>query len=296
MPSTYVPVNIYVVDNTPQQNPIQGAAVNLYTTDTHLPVTRAITDINGLASFLLPSEFTFEMRMYKNQTTFSNPQLLPLLDPPAVNNFTVVGTPFAPPIAQDPSLCMAYGFFRTVTGAPAPNLDIQFIAQFDPLIFYGSGMVTERAIARTDQNGYVQVPLARFGMYSVILAGFEDLRRTIKVPDAPNINLPDLIWPVVSSVVYDQSTPFNLTIGTDFYTKPTVSASDGEILEGVAGSDVRWDTADHNIAAVLPAGDTLTLRGLSPGTTSLILYRLNYTIIRIPDPGILGNNAVINVM
>ena len=291
--SQYVPVNVYVVDNTPAANPIQGAVVKVFQSDGVTPISEQLTDSTGLAAFMLGSDFTYQLRYYKFQTSFPKPQVLAVLDPPAENGVQVVGTPFAPPISQDARLCIAYGFFRRVDGSPAPFTDIQFISKFDPLIMDGAGILNERVIARTDNTGYVQIPLIRFGQYSVIVAGMEDLRRDITVPDQTNVNLPNLIFPVVNQIVFDPPPPFNLVIGTDFQTTPSIITSDGNPDPNYW--DVLWSTDDQSIAAVLPGGGVLTLRGFLPGTCNLIAKRRDNSIISIPDPGIVGGVTSINV-
>jgi hypothetical protein len=266
--STFVPVNIYVTDNTPAANPLVGVQVSIFSQNGLTLITQALTNDVGMAAFLLASDFTYQVRFYQFQTNFQNPQYIEVEDPPVQNGFTAVGTPFVPPVSQDPRLCLCSGFFITVTGAPAPNTDIQFISKFDPLIMDGNGVLNERQIARTDQNGYVQVPLIRLGHYSVTIAGMEDVRRHIAVPDQPSVNLPDLIFPVVSQIVFDPVGPFTVTIGTDLPIGTTIVTSDGN--EDSNYWDVLWSTDNIAVAAVLSGGPSIVLRGFVPGTCNLI--------------------------
>lgn len=292
--STYVPVNIYVTDNTAAANPVSGVTVRVFSQDGLTAITEAQTDGTGLAAFLLASDFTYQVRFFKFQTIFQNPQYITVEDPPVQNGFTTTCVPFSPPMSQDPRLCMASGFFRTVTGAPAPNTDIQFISKFDPLIIDGDAVLNERQIARTDKNGYVQVPLYRCGKYSVIVAGMEDVRRDIAVPDQPGVNLPDLIFPVVSQIVFNPTGPFTVTIGTDLQVTSTIVTSDGN--EDRNYWDVFWHTSDIGICAVLAGSPILTLRGFMPGTCNLYAKRRNRHIVRIPDTPITGIPQVITVV
>jgi len=288
-------VDFYLVDNTPFAAPISGVVVKVYSQDGKQVFGQQTTDANGLAAFLLPSDTTFQVRFYKQQVNIKNPQFIQVLEAPATNAFTVVGEPFQAPTSTDPRLCMCYGFFRTVAGGPAQNLDCHIIAQFNPLLLDGAGVLTERVIERTDEHGYLQVPLIRNGQYLVTIQGFEDVQRVISVPDALNANLPDLLFPVVGAVTFDPVGPFTIQVGVDFVTTPTVVATDGEILAGVAGGDVQWSTDDPTIAAVIPSATTLTLRGFKPGTTNLRAVRFNTSIVRYPDPGIQGVPLAITV-
>lgn len=288
----YVPVNVYVVDSTPAAAPIIGAVVRIFTADGITPITEALTDSNGLAALLLNSGTTYQARYYKYQVAFPKPQLLAISDS-ELNDFQVMASALVPPLSPDPRLCVAFGFFRTVTGGPAANVDIQFISQFDPLILEGAGILNERQIAKTDVRGYVEVPLIRCGKYSLIIAGMEDIRRDIAVPDQANVNLPDLIFPVVREIVFSVPAPFNLAVGERLQTTPTLIASDGNSDRNYW--DVRWSTTDPSIAVVQPAGGVLTLIGVAAGTTQLVAVRKDKSIIAIPDLGIIGVPAQITV-
>lgn len=292
--SQYVPVNIYCVDNTPSANPLVGVVVRVFSQDGLTVITEAITNDDGLAGFMLASDFTYQVRFFQFQVGFENPQYITVQDPPVQNGFQTVGTILTPPLSQDARLCVAYGYFRTVTGAPAPNTDIQFISKFDPLILDGSGILNERQIARTDQNGYVQIPLIKLGHYSVVVAGMEDVRRDVRVPDLPNINIADLIWPVVSAIIFDPAGPFTVTIGTDLPVNYLIELTDGN--SDCDYWDVLWSTDNEAVCAVIPAGGALALRGFTPGTCNLIATPRNKNIIAIPKPTILNIPQPITVV
>ncbi len=292
--SQYVAVNIYVTDSTAAANPVSGANVVIFSQDGTQMITSAVTDATGLAAFMLASDFTYQVRFYKFQTIFQNPQYIQVQDPPVQNGFTTTCTPFVPPVSTDPRLCLASGYFRDMTGAPAPNTDIQFITVFDPLIMDGNAILAERRTVRTDQNGYVQIPLIRNGQYEVTVAGFENITRTISVPDQPGINLPDLLFPVVAQIVFAPVGPYTVHVGIDLQVTTTIITSDGN--EDTNYWDVIWSTDNPAVAAVLAGSPTLTLRGFMPGTCNLIATRADNSIIKIPDPGILGIPQVINVV
>lgn len=285
---SYEPVDFKIVDNTPAKNPIPGVVVKIYSQNQEQVFGQQLTDSSGEASFLLPSDVTYEVRFFKQQVNIKNPQLIEVLPAPETNEFIITGEPFVPPVSTNPRLCMCYGFFKTISGGPASNLDIHIISEFSPLLLDGAGVLTERIAHRTNRDGYVQIPLIRNGKYLVTLEGFEDVQRTISVPDALNVNLPDLLFPVVASVTFNPAIPASLVAGVDFITTPTVVATNGQVLVGTAIEDVIWDTEDGDIAIVSPSATTLTIRGLQAGTTNLRARRFNTSIIRIPDTGIAG--------
>lgn len=284
---SYESVDFFVADTTPQKLPIVGVTVKILSQDGSLIFDQKVTDADGQATFMLPSGATYQARYYKQAVTFSIPQYFDVLEAPLTNQFNVSGVLIAPPISLDPRLCVAFGYFRTVTGAPAAFTDIHIISRFDPLLLDGSAVTTERVIVTTDKSGYVQVPLIRHGQYTVTVAGFEDVQRVITVPDAFNVSLPDLLFPVVGSITFDPPPPFALTVGQELVLSPLIVATDGEEL-GVSSGDVIWSMDDESIAAFYIEPPNIRFRGVGPGTTQFRAVRANNSIIRYPDPGILG--------
>jgi hypothetical protein len=282
-------VDLFVTDNTPQTAPIPGVTVKVTSQDGTILYTQDTTDSNGHLALLLPTEMSpYQVRMFKAGWQLKNPQILQVVSGgPNAFNFTGVGV--TPPIPTDARLCTAYGFFRDITGAPARNVRIYFISLFKPFILDGAGVMTERVEAVTDDNGYAQINLVRNAQYDVTVSGTEDYTRNISVPDQPNVNLPDLLFPVVSAITFSPVIPESISVGDpDLVVTPTVYTSDGNILPYFGSSDVQWSSSDDSVLAVLPAGGVLTLRGLKPGTAQLIAKRSDTSIVRYPDPGIMG--------
>jgi hypothetical protein len=159
-------------------------------------------------------------------------------------------------------------------------------------------MLTELLQCTTDARGFVQFNLVRFGQYEVTVEGFEDQVRIITVPDAPSVNLPDLIFPVVESISFDPAGPYSTTAGVEheITVTPTVRTSDGRVLPGVAICDVQWSSSNPNVLAVLATDKTLVLRGLSSGSAQLQAARADSSIIRIPNPAIQGVPVEVTVI
>lgn len=292
---SYEPVDVYVKDTSSLRLPVAGAVVRVFSQDGALSFSQATTDADGKASFLLPAPNTFQLRFFKQHVGFSNPLYLSVLEAPEVNVFDVPAELISPPTVPDTRLCVAYGFFRTPTGAAAPHVDLHFIPKFKPLLLDGDAVLVERAIVRTDARGYVQVPLIRFGQYDVTAQGTEDYRRIINVPDAANVNLPDLLFPVVGSILFSVDPIPSIPEGTEIYVTPTVYGTDGSVLDGGAMSDVNWSSSDTTVLSVQLAGGVLTLRGIAPGAASLRAVRVDQTIVRIPDTPIVGVPVTVTV-
>lgn len=286
---SFVPVDVYVKDSLPVQNPVAGVVVRVFDINGATVYTQATTDADGHAGFLLPDSQTYQVRFYKLHCQFTNPQYIAVVPLPGTNVFDVQAQVFEPPAAVDPRLCRASGFFRDVTGAPATDVDVQIIAKFNPLLLEGSAVVTERVNVRTDKDGYLEVDLIRNGQYNVTVSGMEDVVRMISVPDAPSCNLPDLIFPVVGEVSFDPEGPYALTLGgDDVPITPTIITTAGSVLEGTALGDVIWASSDPTIFVVLPTATQLMLRPQGAGTAQLLVTRQDQTIVRIPDTPIQG--------
>lgn len=284
---SYPAVNVYLVDK--MGAPIASVLVKFFDQAGATAITEGITDSAGLFSCILPAPRTYQVRCYKQQVAFGRPQLLQVVDPPTLNDFTITGTLFVPPTATDLRFCMASGFFRGPSGDPAVNVTVHFIALFDPLLLDGVAVLApERVREYTDSDGFMRVPLIRNGMYNVMIEGMEDLTRAITVPDSPSVNLPDLLFPVVGSITFVPPGPYTVPVGQEIIITPTILTSTGEPLCGVATGDVFWRSSDVNILAVKPAGLHITLRGISAGSADILACRADRTIIRIPDTPIAG--------
>lgn len=283
----YVPVDVYLVDTSPQANPIVGVVVRVYSQNGAMFFTQVSTDTNGHAGFLLPDSTTYQLRFYKFGVGFQNPWYMQVQPSPAVNSFTVSAELVTPPVPADARLCTAFGTFRRPDGSAAPYLDIQFIPKFKPLILDGSALLVERATVRTDCNGYVELNLIRGGQYDVTIQGLEDMQRYVNVPDAPNWNIADLLFPVVSQITFDPPGPLTVGVGQQIQVTPTVYTSDGN--EDTCGAyDVAWSSDNPQVMGLNIAGGILTLNGLSAGTANIIAVRLDQTIVTIPPTPIQG--------
>jgi hypothetical protein len=192
---SFEPVNIYIEDDTIAGLPISGVVVAIYNAAGTTPITQGTSNGSGIAAFLLDagaSGVNYSVRLHKNGVVFANPRIIEVLPAPAVNDFDIIGAVYVPPVSADTRICIACGYFRTGAGKPAKYLDMHFIPKFDPLLVDGAAVLTERVSVRTDKNGYVEVPLFRYGQYDVLVEGREDLTVMISVPNQNNINLPDL--------------------------------------------------------------------------------------------------------
>lgn len=295
---SYEAVDFYIKDTTPSRSPLAGVVVKVFSQDGRLVYAQSTTDADGHVGFLLQSGITYQTRFYKFQVGFTNPQfftVLPAPLPPGQSNvFDVKAEVLVPPTPLDARLCTAYGYFRDITGAPQSNVDIHFIAQFNPVWLDGAAVLKERVIIRTDEKGYAQVNLIRNGQYSVTIQGEEDVLRTISVPDAPNVNLADLIFPVVEKIVLNPPGPYTIRVGQELTVAVQVLASDGQNL-GTGRGDVMYASSNPDVLSYTCSPVALTLIGVAPGTAALQVTRTDQSIVHIPDAGIQGQPLVVTV-
>ena len=286
---TYEQVDVYVEREGAPGIPVPNVLVRVYDPDGKQLFTEGTTDVLGRAGFLLYSQ-EYSLRFYRFQTAISQPQRIVVLSDPMTpgtteNAFTVKAAVFEHPIAVDPRLSRASGFFRDATGAPRPQLDIHFIAQFRPVLLDGSLVMDERRTLKTDKNGFGCIDLIRCAEYLVTIEAYEDQTRKIRVPDSPSVNLPDLLFPVVGRIVQDDVA---LSVSEELVITPVVLDTAGVPLPGSARNDILWSISDPAVASMAVTADNLVLTGLTAGSVELTAVRRDTSIVRIPDTGIVG--------
>jgi hypothetical protein len=293
---SFEPVDVYLQD--PNRNAVEGVFVKVYDSTGTRCFGMATTDANGHVGFLLET-MEYTLRFYQFSTSFQQPQHIVVLESPAVNAFNIRCTPFVAPYSNDPRLCTASGFFRSITGAPNAYLDMHFINRFTPILLEGSGVFSERVHTRTDEDGYVQLDLIRCAEYCVVIEGMEDKPRKIMVPDQSSVNLPDLILPVAESVTFAEGVPpftVQVGVGNELTLTPSLLASSGLPLQCI-NLDVNWQSSDPAVLGVsIVGGKTVQLRGLSPGSAQVLLTRNDQSIIRIPNTPITGQPVDVAVI
>ncbi len=293
----YLQTDIHVLNRSGANAPIPGVLVRLLDRQGRLIHTQATTDVNGMASFLLPTEQSpYQARCYKHAVAFAGPAIIDVREDLLPNSFNLYGDAITPPISQDPRVCVAYGYFKDGTNSPFAGCTIHFMPKFDPLLIDGNAVLKERTLARTDDGGYLEIELIRFAKYDVMIEGMEDETRTINVPDAVNVNLPDLLFPVVDHIDFLPPGPYQLHVGEELEIYPTVWTSSGSPLCGTAPQDVRWSSSDPDVVACTVMPDRLILRGMSPGTAQLQAVRYDNSVVRIPNTPIGGVPVDITVI
>ena len=288
---SYETVDVLVVDTTLQANPLASVVVKVLSQDGKLVYGQPVTDANGMASLLLPPG-VYQFRFFKFGVTFQAQCIAVLENFP--NQFIVRGEIYTYPQSTDTRLCVAAGLFRTPTGGIARGVDIHFIAKWNPLILDGSAIMPERVTVRSNNDGYVELSLIRFGQYDVTIEGMEDYQRCISVPDAPAVNIANLLFPTICTITFEETGPYTVAVGDELLVTPHVFATDLNEMVNIS-SDVLWSTSDGLKLTIAQMSNHLSLRGTEPGTYELRADRRDKSIIQIPNTPIQGVPVIITV-
>jgi len=326
MPVAPETVKFYITDQSAA--PIVGVLVRAYTL-AGVFVTQQYSSMVGpdaVAEITLNGDtpaIGYTIRFSKDGVAFDgslgddskSPQSVTIFSPASgsptgTNDFDVQGETFVRPVATNPRLCRASGYFKDLSGRPLAGLDIKFINDFMPAIVEGNAVLGEALAGRTDKDGYMQLDMYRFGRYwawvdsvntvkdspvgsmSTDAIGFN---RLICVPDASSINLIDLLFPIVKSVTF--SPPGAVAVAVDAFVELTVvvKATDDRTLEGYADQDVLYAIADPTIASLRFEDGKLHVVGVAPGVTTLTAVRKDQTVVSIPNTPISGQPLTITV-
>jgi hypothetical protein len=297
-----VTVRVYTLSDVPPDTPIVGSTVRIYDSTGTTFITAGVTNALGYFQFDVigtPTPgTTYQARCSKTGIGFTSPELIAVLDPLPVgvdNNFVVYGTVFVLPVATDAYFCRCSGFFINAGGVPLDDLMLRFVNMFDPVIV-DNRCVSGSLEVRTDALGYAVVDLVRSGKYTAQLAGLHDERLNIIVPDRTSISLIDLLFPVVYSITFDIPGPWTMAVGSSVVLTPAVLSSTFVTMEGTANGDVEYSTADSSVASIQTGEDSITIVGVRAGSTTLVLTRRDDSIIRNPNPDIIGTGVAITVV
>ena len=297
--SSYQQVDVYVLRNGTRE-PLCGVMVRVYDSEGKVFYADSVTDAKGHVGFLLWTG-TYTLRFFKFQVRFQQPQVIDVqegpLGAPVQNAFNVYAEPVDGDVATDPYLCRASGYFRDITGAPHRFVDIIFIGEFAPVLLDGAGVLSERRMIRTDKNGFACIDLIRCAQYSATVEGLENQVRSISVPSAPSVNLPELLFPTARSVSFDPPSPWILSVGSTLVLTPSVLTSSGVILSGNSMCNVKYEVEDPSVVCMDPlTSSTIRIRGVRRGWTRLLVTKRDSSVIEIPyRPDLEGSGQIITV-
>jgi len=244
--------------------------------------TDAITDADGLATFLLPGSQSYELRFYRDGLRSTRPGLLVLEETGVEVTYRLQEIP--EPYIPEPDKCLVRAQFRRVDGAPYTKAPVVFDMETVGAIYNKDLGLFRTLEVRSDEYGRVDVSLYRGACMRVRIAHFDEETYNFIVPDQPVANLFDLIFAYVTSVTYSPAVPTSLTVGETISVGFLPVRSD--TLPVTADQDyLQFTSSDGTVLEVGTAGGVLTLKGISPGTAEVRVARTRTSpITRLPEP------------
>jgi len=226
--------------------------------------------------------------------------------------FDVLVDVSALPVATDDHFCRCSGTFMDSHGRPVDQLSIHFSENTIPELAYYAGPNTANAIIpktqviRTNASGHAVVDLLRGATYQVYMEGFENLSRTIEVPNLAATSLPDVIFPTVDGVEYTfnggllpvNNPVLNLGVGQQAVLSLETVHRSGLRVEGlVAVSLTSNDVGGTIIDLSYTDNSTITVTTVGVGTALLQVARVapdeEMGISISPEPALRGTLSVI---
>lgn len=231
-------------------------------------------------------------------------QVIRVLDPvmsPATNTFDFEAHhALEIPESSDPDLCTLSGYITDASLRAMPNTMVRFVPRLSipafPVGSYHPGqpavvrrnMVLYAATVYSNDEGYVEVSLPRNGLYDIHIGGAEhptEVVSPIIVPDAAGVEIEDVIFPYVVSVVYG-SDPITVGVGEVVSVSLTILLSNGVEVTDCAdiGNLLEFSSNDVGVSAILVGDGTLTVSGVASGTTTISVERTQLShAVRLPD-------------
>lgn len=291
------PVTFVVVDNSsPMGSPLENVVVRVYNLAGDTFVTEGTTDAAGEVILLLEDVTPFWVRFFKVEYAFDTRLKIDVDSGASSNTFDIVGRDLVslPPSAV-PELCRASGHVVNVAGEPHEGAIFGFNATTLPKVIAGRAVIRSKVIVVSQKDGYVEVELARGGVYDVVAQASEDEPIRTKVPDAAAVNFTDLVWPYVAQFVWEPAGPLALAVGQTIEVLPRAVLSSGvRTPYGLDDGDSRsfgfyvdlLKSAEGVVTLNYDEqSDLMTITGKSPGSVTLsATLKDDVEAERLPEP------------
>ncbi len=185
--------------------------------------------------------------------------------------------------APDAHFCRCSGTFKDPYGKAIAYLKIHVSeCSLPQLIYYEASDSTQAIIPKSrvivsDESGFASVDLLRGQTYSVYMEGFENLSRTVEVPDLAASPLPDVLFPVVTSIEYTHPTDGILNVqspATSMVVGETLTLSvesvhrSGVRVEGLVSVSLDLDDDSQDLLDVQLLSGDLQITALEAGVAS----------------------------
>jgi hypothetical protein len=307
-------VEIFLHDDSPLRNHIQGATVEIVDPDTSEHLASGVSGVDGRSAIALPGDYApgrpYEVRIFKSGVVFPNPTMISVVDPvvaPITNRFDVSGTILNSwGVPSDPNLCRCSGRFVNFSNAPIAKVLVIIYAQADPVSkvpkTVNHHMISSQAMEfYTDKNGYIVVDLVRSSEYRVTFAGEDDITWSIKVPDRALCDFIDLIHPQPVSLAWDSVVAPNnlvtLDVGDILDVPCSITFSNYEVSSNCLSTAAQFSTADGAIVeTTVVEGMGVRLVGIAAGTTSVSVTAANPPVAPVQVPAYSLNSTSLTIV
>lgn len=280
---------VVVDDSIPSALELEGVLVRIYSQDGTTLITEASTDVDGRLTLDLEDLTTYWVRFFKVGYAF-NAKATISVDGGLLNSFDVVGRNLTAHVsATDPNLCRASGYLLNGSGVASPNVTMYFMLTGKPRVVGGRAMLPSKVYATTDKNGFLSVELVRNGVYDVWAAGTDDEVYRAIVPDYPNVDITDLLFPIVTTLeieVPSVTTPKGDSVSVDVLAELSSRVVIPYELDGgdsvSLGSILSITVSDAAVIAYF-IDNTLLVVGQAVGSATVTLsVRTNKFALRQP--------------
>jgi hypothetical protein len=282
---------VVVDDSIPSALELEGVLVRIYSQDGTTFITEASTDVDGRLTLDLVDLTTYWVRFFKVGYAF-NAKATISVDGGLLNSFDVVGRNLTTQVpSTDPNLCRASGYLVNGAGVPTQNVTMYFMLTGKPRVVGGRAMLPSKVYATTDKHGFFEVELVRNGVYDTWAAGSDDTIYRVVVPDYPNVDISDLLFPEMALLALAQAT---LTISAgDVVEVPLTAQLSNRVFvpytldngDIVSQASLLIVTATGSSASAAFAGSALRIAGLVPGssTTFVVSVKPGVFVTRQPN-------------
>ena len=192
--------------------------------------------------------------------------------------------------ADDNHFCRCSGTFVDPYGNPINHLRVHFSEAGLPQLLHYSGqninhgVIPKTATAHTDSSGFLSIDLLRGHTYTVYMEGYENISRTIEVPDLAASPLPDVIFPTISNIEYThpidgllnaQNPSMTMSVGETITLQLESVHRSGVRVDGLVSVSLKLDDGSSELATALLKDDELVITALSAGVATFTASRIS---------------------
>jgi hypothetical protein len=287
----YSTVNLYAIDSVTLL-PLPNAVFKVLDATNQQPVVLQTSAADGSVGLLLPAG-EYEVRVFHFGTDFHGPRRIQVQAD--IESFDFPGERYHPTASLDARLCVVHGHFRHSDGRPYKNLDLHVTPLFAPILVDDAAVMGEDMVVRTDERGWVRLPLIRGAKYQIDLEGYDHGQKTVYFPDAAQWNLPDILFPRVVALEFtDAVRPVAVSVGEDVELDVSVVLSDGRRVPPT-NPDVQWANSDSQKLYYSFTPTSVILRGLAAGDVTLTATCTSTSVYSIPHRDLTGSPIDVRV-